>query len=64
MNTTKHFAAALIGVVALGALVLIPAQSRIRGASGDRVVGEAWSIVVASEVTPELPQDQVRDLTY
>ncbi len=64
MNTKTQFAAALLGVLVLGAVVLMPTQSRSRAASSDRVALQAGSIVVASEVIPELPQDQVQDLTY
>jgi hypothetical protein len=64
MNTTQRFAAALIGVLAVGTIVLMPLQPQSRATPGDRAVGQTGSIVVVSQVAPELPQDQVRDLTY
>jgi hypothetical protein len=64
MNKTLQFATGLMAVLMLGAIALKSTQSHSQATNSASEPRQAVSIVVASEVSAELPQDQVRDLTY
>jgi hypothetical protein len=63
MNKSQLFATGLVAALVLGTVVLMPAQSNSQATNSVSVPRQAVSIIVA-EVSAELPQDQVRDLTY
>ena len=60
MNKTQQFAVGLGAILMLGSIALMSPRSHSHATSG--VVVPISTI--SSEVSPELPQDQVRDLTF
>ena len=60
MNKTQQLATGLAAILMLGTIALMSSRSYSQATSG--VVVPLSTI--SSEVSPELPQDQVRDLTY
>jgi hypothetical protein len=60
MNTTQQLATGLAAILMLGSVALMSPRSHSQVTSGVVVPLST----VSSEVSPELPQDQVRDLTF
>ena len=60
MNKTQQFATGLAAILMLGTIALMSPRSHSQATNGVVVPLTA----VSSEVSPELPQSQVRDLTY
>lgn len=62
MNATQRVVTGFMGVLMLGTILMMPAQGPAKAtASETRSVG---MLAAAPAATPELPQDEVRDLTY
>ncbi|MGZ5034321.1 MAG: hypothetical protein ACXWAC_14080 [Usitatibacter sp.] len=64
MNKTVQIATGLIAVLMFGTIVLKSTQSHSQATNSASEPRQAEVIVVAVETSRELPQDQVRDLTY
>jgi hypothetical protein len=64
MTMTQQFAIGLVAVLMLGTTVLSSTQSHSQTTRSAAPPQPAASIVASSQVSAELPQDQVRDLTY
>jgi hypothetical protein len=60
MNSKQQVATGLVAALLFGTIVLGDAAGRNRKAAA----APAPVVATASLVTPELPQDQVRDMTY
>jgi hypothetical protein len=60
MSATQRVVTGFMGVLMIGAILAMPAQGRKAAANETRAAGK----VVAVLNSAELPQDQVRDLTY
>ena len=60
MNKTQQLATGLGAILMLGSIALVSPRSHSQATSGVVVHLSA----ISSEVSPELPQDQVRDLTF
>ena len=60
MNKTLQLATGLGAILMLGSIALMSPRSHSQATSGVVVPLST----VSSEVSPELPQDQVRDLTF
>ena len=60
MNRTQQFATGVAAILTLATLALMSPRSHSQATNGVVVPVKA----VSSEVSPELPQSQVRDLTY
>ena len=61
MNATQRVVTGFMGVLLVGAILMMPAQVQKANATEARAVGQ---VALAPLTSPELPQDQVRDLTY
>ncbi len=61
MNATQQWVTGLMALLMLGTILAMPAQTAVKTSESNRAGG--W-IAQASEVGTELPQEQVRDLTY
>lgn len=61
MNRTQQLATGLAAILMLGTIALMSPRSHSQATNG---VVVAALTAVSSEVSSELPQDQVRDLTY
>jgi hypothetical protein len=60
MNKTLQFAASLGAILMLSSIALMSPRSHSQATNGVVVPLST----VSSQVSPELPQDQVRDLTF
>lgn len=64
MNTKQQFATGLLAVLMLCTIVMMPAHFHSQATYSASVVRQVGMVTVTPEVSAELPQDQVRDLTY
>ena len=62
MNKSQQIASGLMAVLMLATIAFVPAQMH-QPRSGAVNVAQAGAIGV-SQVSPELPQESVRDMTY
>ena len=61
MNAKQQWVTGFMALLMLGTILVMPAQTAVKTNESNRAGG---LIVQASEVGAELPQEQVRDLTY
>ena len=61
MNAKQQWVTGFMALLMLGTILVMPAQTAVETNESNRAGG---LIVQASEVGAELPQEQVRDLTY
>jgi hypothetical protein len=62
MNAMQKVVTGFMGVLMVGTILAMPAQAPAKAAATEtRAVG---MVAIAPVASPELPQDQVRDLTY
>jgi hypothetical protein len=63
MNTKQQFATGFLALVIVVSVALMPVNAGVKG-EAIQSARTSGMIVTAAVNTPELPQDQVRDLTY
>jgi hypothetical protein len=64
MNARQQITTGLMALLMLGTIVLMPARFPSHATYSSSVVRQSGALISLSQVSPELPQDQVRDLTY
>ena len=62
MNTKQKFATGFLAMVIVGSVAFMPVSAGVNDMP--RAAKQSGMIAVAPLVSAELPQDQVRDLTY
>ncbi|MEP7070525.1 MAG: hypothetical protein ABI789_14850 [Usitatibacter sp.] len=60
MNTKQQVATGILAMMIVGSITLMPMNPEVTGARASAPSGN----IVAALTSPELPQDQVKDLTY
>jgi hypothetical protein len=64
MNTKQKFATGFLAMVIVGSVAFMPVSAGVKDMPKAAKNQQSGMIAVAPLVSAELPQDQVRDLTY
>ncbi|MGZ5583407.1 MAG: hypothetical protein ACXWF2_09910 [Usitatibacter sp.] len=64
MNTKQQWATGLLAFLMLLTIVMMPSSFHGRATYSASELRQVGRVAVTPEVSAELPQDQVRDLTY
>ena len=62
MNTKQQLGTGFLAMVIVGTIALMPVNAEVKGPKMSTASQSGQ--VVAALTSPELPQDQVKDLTY